>query len=61
MSNNPYIRKRIGWWASGKAVHRSRVGPFTTAVEAAEYAERYMPVAEGWSHVRISYNSTGKH
>jgi len=50
--------QRVGWWARGKAAHWSHVGPFPTAVEAAQYAEKYMPVDGGWSRVSITYKST---
>lgn len=52
--------QKPGWWARGKAAHWSNVGPFDTAVEAAEYAERYMPVDKGWSRVSITHKRTSR-
>jgi hypothetical protein len=41
------------WWVHSVAAHRSRVGPFTNAIEAAHFAEEYRPAEDGWRKVSI--------
>jgi len=50
--------QKPGWWVRAKAAHWSHVGPFDTAVEAAEYAQKHCVPANGWSRISITYKST---
>ena len=52
--------QKIGWWVRAKAAHWSHVGPFDTAVEAAEYAQQEYTHTKGWSRISINYKSTNR-
>jgi len=44
------------WWVHATACHRSIVGPYDSASEAATYADVHRSHADGWRKVSIISN-----